>query len=383
MESLYKKTIASTKNLRNKIVGFFSKRNDLSPETIEESPDESKYKKPSYVSLNEFLDCFKLPISLLQTEIGITEAVRLVQEEALANGAMYLEIRFAPQFHCKKGLTQQEAIQAAINGLEKSKLHTNLILCIMRGDKNKEQNYETIELARKFLVPDNGVVAMDLAGAENNFPTKNYEKEFEKIKSYGIPFTIHAGEADGVSSMRSAINFGAVRLGHGVNGKNDEELLNEIKEKNIGIEICPTSNSYIVIKNMKQDYPLLKYLKKGLKVTINTDDLGICRTNIRQEFEKIVEWFPLERKDIDTLINNSIDIAFTSDETKEELRKKYKEDKFDIIPKHSLIDLHCHLDGSITLPIAKQLADIQDMELPTDDDQKLLKLLSVNIPKIS
>ena len=121
---------------------------------------------PDCKSLNDFLRCFEIPGYLLQTPVGLREAVRLVADNIKSQGVVYAEIRFAPQFHTKDGMTQEEAIQAALEGLKETELKANLILCCMRGDGNDAQNEETIELAAKYLVEDGGVVAVDLAGAE-------------------------------------------------------------------------------------------------------------------------------------------------------------------------------------------------------------------------
>ena len=220
-------------------------------------------------SLNDFLECFGLPLRLLQTKEGITEAVRLVQEDCKAQGLEYLEIRFAPQKHCVNGLSQEEVILAALEGLKQSSLHTNLILCLMRADINQSENKETIELAQKYLVKDNGVVAIDLAGAEALFKTKDFEKEFLIAKQKNIPFTIHAGEADGPESVWDAIKFGAVRIGHGVRVTEDSSLVDYLAEKQIPLEMCPTSNRCTKAIDDMSLFPLRQLMEKGVKVTIN------------------------------------------------------------------------------------------------------------------
>ena len=68
-------------------------------------------------SLNDFLSCFALPDSLMQTEAGLREAVRLVMDNAMSQGVIYAEVRFAPQLHTNNGLTQEEAVVAALDGL--------------------------------------------------------------------------------------------------------------------------------------------------------------------------------------------------------------------------------------------------------------------------
>ena len=81
------------------------------------------------------------------------------------------------------GMTQEQAILAALEGIKKTSLKVNLILCFMRGDDNDAENEETLRLARKYLVPDGRVVALDLAGAEAIYKTYRYKKEASYITS--------------------------------------------------------------------------------------------------------------------------------------------------------------------------------------------------------
>ena len=77
-------------------------------------------------SLNDFLKCFALPQSLMQTEEGLSEAVRLVSDNIRSQGVVYAEIRFAPQLHTQKGMTQEDAVMAALKGLKKTDLNQRL-----------------------------------------------------------------------------------------------------------------------------------------------------------------------------------------------------------------------------------------------------------------
>ena len=272
-------------------------------------------------SLNDFLTCFGLPLRLLQTKEGITQAVYLVQEMFRKQGLIYLELRFAPQLHCVNGLTQEEVIVAALEGLKKSELHTNLILCLMRSDHNQAENLETIEFAKKYLVKDEGVVAVDLAGAEGLFKTKDFESPFSLARKYNIPFTIHAGEADGPESVKSALEFGAFRIGHGVRIAEDDELVDFIAAKNIPLEMCPNSNRQTKAVDDMSKYPLRKFLEKGIKVTINTDDPAICRTNIKNEFDYIKKMYGITKTEEKALLLNAVDSAFCSNEYKQKMNE--------------------------------------------------------------
>lgn len=271
-------------------------------------------------NLNDFLKCFDLPGSLLQTKESISLAVKLVQENLKNQGLIYLELRFAPQKHCEKGLSQEEVILAALEGLKQSDLHTNLILCLMRGSDNKKENLETIELAKKYLVEDEGIVALDLAGAESIFETSNFEQEFLLAKKWNIPFTIHAGEASGAESVKKALEFGAKRIGHGIRSFENPEVMNYIIKNEIPLEMCPTSNYQTKVIDDMKNYPLVDFIKKGVKVTINTDDMAICRTNLKNEFNYIEKMYRITKDDEKKLLLNAADAAFCSKNYKSKMK---------------------------------------------------------------
>lgn len=192
----------------------------------------------------------------------------------------------------------------------------------MRGEGNEAENLETVELAKKYLVEDGGVVAIDLAGAENLFPTSDYRALFAKAKEYNIPFTVHAGEAAGADSIAEAIEFGAKRIGHGVNARDDEKVMKLIREKGIFLEMCPTSNVMTCAVESIQDHPIMDYLSDGIRVTVNTDDMGIEDTTMAEEFRLLETERGLTPEQEKVILANSVDAAFTSEKVKNELRRE-------------------------------------------------------------
>lgn len=269
-------------------------------------------------SLNEFLQCFDLPLKLLQTKEGISEAIYLVQEELKAEGLSYAELRFAPQLHCQGGLSQAQVIEAALDGLKRSTLPCNLILCCMRGNGNERANEETMELTgeyvKKRILADGrkgyGVAAMDLAGAEALYPTYKYKELFKKAADRNIPFTIHAGEAGGAAEVACAIEMGASRIGHGVRSYEDPAVVRMIREKGIFLEMCPTSNRITkAIPDMKV-YPLREYLSQGIRVAVCTDDMAICRTELKKEFEYLKKLVGLTEEEKVQILKNTKEGAF-------------------------------------------------------------------------
>jgi len=190
----------------------------------------------------------------------------------------------------------------------------------MRGNDNREQNIETVRLAKEF--ENKGVCAVDLAGAEALFATENFEDVFALAKELSIPCTIHAGEADGPKSIKKAIGFGVKRIGHGVRAAEDEELLKELAIKRIPLEVCVKSNIDTSVFDKTADHSIKKLIDSGVIVTVNTDNTTVSATSLKDEFKNIIAAFSLTDEEVKKLMLNSADAAFTTNENKEMLKSK-------------------------------------------------------------
>lgn len=268
--------------------------------------------------LNEYLTKFNLANEIMQSQENLTRIAKELVEDLKNDNVIYAEVRFAPLLHTKKGLTGEEVIEAVLLGLKDEDLKVNLILCMMR-QFSFEDNLKTIELAIKYL--DKGVVAVDLAGAEALYPTANFERLFQIAKDDNIPFTIHAGEADGKDSILSAINFKTKRIGHGVRCIEDKETLDMINKNNITLEVCPTSNIQTDIFENYHDHPIRKLYDMNILVTINVDNMTVSNIDLTQEYEKLVKNFNFTLKDFKKMNINAINASFLKEELKEKYRK--------------------------------------------------------------
>ncbi len=268
-------------------------------------------------NLGEYLEKFDFPLSFLQTIEGIESGMYSLCKELIKDNTIYAEIRFAPQLHLQKGLTQEEVVEAAISGLQKSELCGGLILCCMRGDDNTIQNLETVRVTKAFL--GKGVVACDLAGNEIAYPTKGFAELFETAKKLKVPFTLHAGEASGPESVMRAIEFGASRIGHGVRSLESSEVTTLLAKRGIPIEVCPTSNINTCVFEGIDSFPLRRLMDSGILVTVNSDNRTVSGTTARRELELLAEVFALTKEEQQALLINSAKAAFCDEKTKEKL----------------------------------------------------------------
>lgn len=283
--------------------------------------------QPECRNLGQYLEKFDLPLRVLQTEETLEMSVCGLVKRLAAQGLCYAEIRFAPQLHTERGLTQREVVQAAVNGLEKgmkdSGMPSNLILCCMRGSSNDAANRETVRVAGEFL--GKGVCAIDLAGNEAAFPTGDFEDLFLEVRRREIPFIIHAGEAAGAESIRSAVKFGAVRIGHGIHAMEDPALMEELAEKKIVLELCFSSNLQTRAADVPEAYPLVLFHERGLCITVNTDNMTVSDTTLREEYRRLQKYFSLSRTVMEKLALHAAEGALIPERQKEILKKKVAE----------------------------------------------------------
>ena len=273
-------------------------------------------------SLNEYLEKFDIPLRVLQTKDGIRECMEDLIAELILEGIIYAEIRFAPQLHLQNGLTQEDVVQAAIAGVETAtsgqEMKVQLILCCMRGSDNDDANRETVLMTSKYL--GKGVCACDLAGAEALFKTESFADLFAYAAELGVPYTIHAGEADGPKSIKDAISFGAKRLGHGVRAVEDASLVTELMENEITLECCPISNVQTKAVASIEVHPIKEFLYRGLKVTVNTDNRMVSQTTIAKEIEFLRDNLGLTVEEERQLYLNAAESAFLTRKEREGLK---------------------------------------------------------------
>ena len=274
-------------------------------------------------NLNDYLEKFDLPCKLLQTCERLEKTSYHLFLKLSKMNVKYAEVRFAPNKHLAKNLTLDDVVISVINGMNKANVETGImggiILSMMRGD-SKEDNIRVINLAQKYL--KKGVVAIDLAGAEAIYPTIDYIDLFRYAKIKGIPFTIHAGEAAGVESIKAALDAGAKRIGHGIRAIDDEAIQKIIVDKQVLLEVCMTSNYQT--EAVKGKHPIEKLYNNGIKISINTDNDTVSNIDINKEYTKILNETDLTMDDLGKCNKESIDYIFADQVVKDKLQKEFE-----------------------------------------------------------
>ncbi|MCF2910875.1 MULTISPECIES: adenosine deaminase [Pseudoalteromonas] len=246
-------------------------------------------------------------------------------EDAMAQNMDYTELRFSPYYMAKThNLHPQGVVEAVVDGIKAATrgqdIQVNLIGIMSRTFGVEKCQYELDAL----LAFKNDLVAVDLAGDEIGFPGALFIDHFKQVRDAYLGATIHAGEAEGASSIWQAINeLGATRIGHGVKAIEDPKLMDYLRDNRIGIESCLTSNLQTSTVASIETHPLKQFLDHGILATINTDDPAVQGVELDNEFEKAAPLAGLSESDILQAQKNAIEIAFLSDSDKQALLQKY------------------------------------------------------------
>ncbi len=274
--------------------------------------------------LSDYLKRAKKAVSLLQDKPSLQLATENVFGQLQADHVIYAEIRFAPLLHTQKGLKPEEVVEAVekatLSCISNSGIEARLILCTLRNF-SKEQSLQTVRLANLFK--GSLVSGFDIAGDEAGWPLDAHIPAFQWAQERNIYTTAHTGEAKGYESVWETIRaLQPHRLGHGIRSYEDPELLEYIRENDIHLEICPTSNVQTHTVDTLNDHPVHDFLKRGLSLGINTDGRTLSWIDLNQEYDKVTTHFGWTSEQFLHCNLEAIRHAFLNEPIKDRIRKQ-------------------------------------------------------------
>jgi len=230
------------------------------------------------MSLEKCLACFSSTVSALNSSKRITRAVREICEDQSNIGVHRTELRFAPHIH---GLMPHDAVDAAIRGLDGK---SSLILCGLYGD-----HPDIIASFVDIAIRNKKVVGIDLAGGplpHHKWKIKDYSMPYRFAAENGIGRTIHAAEGRHPKEIIDAIlHLDVQRIGHACTLDASERAVSLVKEKDIVIEACLTSNVHVGVFGSLAEHPIKKWIGKGIRVSICADNTLMSRCNTISELQ--------------------------------------------------------------------------------------------------
>jgi len=284
--------------------------------TLVQIQDEDKF------TFQNFLSKFNTLRLFYRSPDAIHRITREAIQDAAKDNVKYLELRFTPV-----ALSRAErfplhdvidwVITSAKNAAEEFDIIIKLIASVNR--------HESAELAEQvaWLAADHihdGLVALDLAGNEAEFPSEPFYGIFKEAKQAGLNVTIHAGEWGPAKHIKEAIEeLGAERIGHGVRILEDESITAMVRERGTACEVCVTSNYQSGVVESLETHPMAKMLENGINVTINTDDPSISRITLSHEYYAACEDLKLSQTTLRERIVAAAKAGFLPDDEKQNL----------------------------------------------------------------
>jgi adenosine deaminase len=277
-------------------------------------------------SLEDYLGAFRHTFGVMQTPEAMRRVAFECVEDLAADGVVYAEIRFAPSLHLRAGMTRGEAIAAVLEGLSDGEeafgVSARAIIDAMRQDSD---SMDVVAAAVEFT--GHGVVALDLAGPEEGHLPGEHSWAIEAGRSAGLHVTIHAGEGAGIGSIAAALEVGAERIGHGARiiedtGVDGGEIVSmgvvaeELHDRHIPLELCPTSNLHTRMYPTASDHPFGALYRAGFVTTVNTDNRLMSGIDMTHEFALLERDHGFTEADFRRITLSAVEAAFCDDDTR-------------------------------------------------------------------
>ncbi|SDO36477.1 adenosine deaminase [Klenkia soli] len=283
-------------------------------------------------SLVRYLETFAHTVAVMQTPEAVQRVARECALDLAADGVVHAEVRMAPEL--LTAMPVEAAVEAMLDGYaagarEAGTIRVGALLCAMRQADRWD---EVAGLVVRYR--DAGVVGFDLAGPEIGFPADRHPSAIALLDDAGAHRTIHAGEADGIESIRGALDGArAERLGHGVriadevpeDGGPLGPVAQRVLDEQVVLEVAPSSNVQTGAYSSISRHPVGRLHRAGFAVTLNTDNRLMSGVSVSSEFAAVVDAHGWGWDDVQTVTERAVGGAFLDDGDRAQLLARVRE----------------------------------------------------------
>ncbi len=293
-----------------------------------EFTDDDMAKLFDYSDLNGFISAF-LKVQDLFTSVDDFDLIfDDFKNYLLRNGIVYTEAFFAPSAFIKKGFKYEEMVRNFEKNLKKIKKETGITVKLI-GDVSRTFGLENAEKNLEMFKENffDGFIGIGLGGAESKGPSKDFGPVFNAALKSGYHVVAHAGEDCGPESIWDALKIcHAERIGHGITAVQDENLMKYLRDENIALEVCPTSNVFTkkYVKSMAE-HPVKSFYEKKVPVTLATDDPIFFGVELLDEYWNLYSELGFKMEDIKKIILAGFEYSFLSDSEKKSYENSVEE----------------------------------------------------------
>ncbi len=296
-----------------------AKRNSI---TLKEKSVKELRSAYKFKNLQQFLDIYYEGTTVLIHKKDFYELTIAYLKKAHSENVLHTEIFFDPQTHTNRGIKFATVINGILSAMRDARkefgISSKLILCFQR-DLGSKEAMKILKIALKHKK----IVAVGLDSAEIGNPPSKFKSVFDYAKKNGLLTVAHAGEEGHSKYVWQALKLLNVsRVDHGNHSLEDPKLIKELVTKKIPLTVCPLSNYKLAIISSMKKHPLKKMLKKGLRVTVNSDDPAYFGGYVNDNYLAVQKALNLNKKEIYILARNSFESSFLSTTKKKQMIEK-------------------------------------------------------------
>lgn len=270
-----------------------------------------------FSNLQEFLDIYYQGMGVLQTEEDYFDLTMAYFDRCAADNVKHVEVFFDPQGHTARGVEFGTVVKGIIAGLDAGKakhgISSFLIMSFLRH-LSEADGFDTLKQAEPWL---DHFIGIGLDSSEIGHPPNKFAKLFSECRNLGLKLCMHSGEEGPIEYVQESIfDIGIDRMDHGNKSLDSQDMIAEIKRRNLCLTVCPLSNLALKVITRMEDSPVKRMLDAGMMVTVNSDDPAYFGGYINDNFEAVSNSLSLTPNDIRQLAINSFSGSFLDDKTK-------------------------------------------------------------------
>ncbi|MBX2847996.1 MAG: adenosine deaminase [Acidiferrobacterales bacterium] len=273
--------------------------------------------------LPSFLEIYYAGMDVLRTEEDFHALTMAYFEKVKSQNVVYVELFFDPQAHTSRGIEFEVIITGIRRAQEEAEqrfgLKSQLIMCFLR-ELSEESAIQHLEMAKPYL---SWLVGVGLDSNERDNPPNKFKNVFAMARQLGLRLTMHCD----VNQKNTLVHIGQClddiqvdRIDHGINSLEDPSLISKIRDKGIGLTVCPVSNRFVVQSLTAKEIRTM--LDEDMLVTINSDDPAYFRAYMNENLVELQGEGDFSAEQMTTLVENSFKVAWLSDQQKSNYLQK-------------------------------------------------------------
>ena len=270
-----------------------------------------------FSNLQDFLDIYYAGAAVLLTRRDFEDLAFAYFQRAAADNVRHAEIFFDPQTHTDRGVPMAEVVEGLLAGMHRAETElgvtSKLILCFLRH-LDEDAAFATLEAAGPWL---DRIAGVGLDSSEVGHPPSKFARVVARAGELGLKRVAHAGEEGPPAYVYEALDLLHIdRMDHGNRSMEDEALIARLAAERMTLTVCPLSNLKLCVVNDLKDHPVPEMLRRGLHVTLNSDDPAYFGGYVNDNYRQLAAATGLTQEQVTQMAKNSFEGSFLSDDEK-------------------------------------------------------------------